>query len=396
MKRRIRVAAVVSHAIQYQAPLFREVTNRPEVDLTVYFCSEWGTSRHFDRDFGTAFNWDSSLLAGYESAFVSSRFSKNIQPRRSTDLICPALVKKLNQGKFDAVWVHGWGFLSHWLVFATACAIHVPILLRAETNALLEPNGPKLLIKRSILGALFRRVSAFLAIGKLNAAYYRSYGINSSRIFEAPYSVDNEAFYGTSVSSSEVSSETRRSYGIDGSRPVILFCGKLIERKGPQDLVEACSLVSRQVPVSLVFVGDGAELNALKALSSVRGLDHVHFLGFKNQSELPTLYAMADIFVLPSYAETWGLVVNEAMACGLPVIASKNVGCVPDLIDEGVTGYSFGAGNVAELSMRILSCLRDPEKTSEMGVSARRRVDEYSISRTADGIVSAALTVARP
>jgi glycosyltransferase involved in cell wall biosynthesis len=173
----------------------------------------------------------------------------------------------------------------------------------------------------------------------------------------------------------------------------VLFCAKLQRWKGPQDLLEA--FARADVPNSyLVYAGDGPERSNLEGRATELGIaQRVRFLGFVNQSQLPAAYSAADLFVLPSLFEPFGLVVNEAMLCGLPVAVSDRVGAKFDLVLPGENGYVFPAGDVEALACILREILPDPEKRARMGAAARRRMETWSPREYADSVVRAVQSV---
>jgi glycosyltransferase involved in cell wall biosynthesis len=227
---------------------------------------------------------------------------------------------------------------------------------------------------------LLRRFDGFLYVGQRNREYLLHYGVPAERLFFSPHCVDNDAF-------AAASSAARRSEG----RRRVLFVGKLIGRKHPADLLHAVARL-RDKPVQIAFAGAGeleAELRKIAASSSV----HADFMGFVNQSELPAVYASADLLVLPSDGqETWGLVVNEAMACGIPAIVSDAVGCGPDLIEPGLTGATFPLGDVAALASAIETVLSFDHERTRPHLATKMAL--YSPARAAEAIVDAATTLA--
>jgi glycosyltransferase involved in cell wall biosynthesis len=282
--------------------------------------------------------------------------------------------------------VHGWSALSSWVAFAAAIGLGVPILVRGETNGLAEPNGLKGVVKRSVLGKLFRHVSAFLAIGQANAAFYRGYGVPETKIFLTPYSVDND-FFSLSPKQPPVDKrELRRVLGLPVNQPCVLFVGKLVEHKAPLDLMNAFAALSGCRSASLAYVGDGPLRRELGQHATDLQLDNVHFLGFRNQSELPNCYGAADVLVLPSHFEEWGLVINEAMCCGLPVVASRSVGAARDLVREGENGFTFCARDVRGLSEGLGELLSDESVRDRMGQRSREIISGWGIKETAAGI----------
>ncbi|HEV2734926.1 MAG TPA: glycosyltransferase family 4 protein, partial [Longimicrobiaceae bacterium] len=221
---------------------------------------------------------------------------------------------------------------------------------------------------------VFRRVSGFLAIGRQNADFYREYGVPDERVFLAPYAVDNDAFFASAAEQLPRREELRRGLGIPAGAPVILFSGKLIDVKRPMDLLRAYLRVRAEVPAALVFMGDGPLRPELEAFCREHALEDVHFAGFRNQSELGRFFAVADVFCLPSIYEPWGLVVNEAMCFGLPVVASDMVGSTGDLVLEGENGFTFRAGDVDALAGRLRAVLGDAELRRRMGARSRELI----------------------
>jgi len=386
-----RLAALASHPIQYQAPLFRALAARPEIELHVFFCERWGLRNYRDPGFRAEFSWDIPLLGGYRFSFLRNL---NPFPNPSSFWSClnPGIVPAVRSGRFDALWIHGWALASNWISLAAAPS-RLPILLRAETNGLAEPAGLRKAVKRILLAHFFGRISAFLAIGTRNAAFYRSYRIPSERIFWTPYAVDNEFFIKGAQQLSAQKALLREKEGIPPNLPVILFCGKLSKQKCPADLLKAFAILSRFVKASLVFVGDGPLRLRLRHLAEKGGLSNVFFLGFRNQSQMPSCYAMADVLVLPSAFEPWGLVVNEAMCCGLAVIASDRVGAAVDLVKEGDNGFTYPAGDGEALADRLQKVLGDAAESRRMGQRSLEIIRPWGIREEVAGLIQALRSV---
>ena len=383
-----RLAVLASHPIQYQAPLYRLLANQPEIDLHVYFCSQWGVEPYYDSGFGERLSWDIPVLGGYRSTFLTN-FSPRPNPSRMGGLVNPGIISSIVRGRYDAVWIHGWASVTNWMAWAGAVAWQVPILLRGESNGLTEPSGLKGMIKKVLLRIFFRQINGFLAIGTNNANFYSSYGIPAERIFMAPYSVDNEFFMKRAVELSGQRQLLRERNGLALDRPVILFCGKFIEKKRPIDLLKAFDHLKGHFSASLVFVGDGSLRSVMERFIAERRLENVHILGFRNQLELPACYAMADLLVLPSSIEPWGLVVNEAMCFGLPVIVSDKVGAAADLIRDGVNGFTYPVGQIEALAERLQMVLADEQVCQEMGRQSRAIIRRWGFDEVADGLLKA-------
>ena len=385
----VRLAALISHPIQYFAPLYRELACRPEISLTVIFCTRGSLAGGFDSGFSRTIQWDTPLLGGY-----SSRFIKNISlrpdPQRFWGVVNPAVVGVLRRGKFDALWLHGYYGVSHWLAIATARSLQLPILLRTETTKS-DKQGAAHLVK----AGLMRAIAGGLYIGSRNRASYEAFGVPAQRMYFAPYSVDNRFFLRQAELLHGQRLQLRRRFGIVGEGPCILFAGKLIAKKQPQALLRAFQAVRAKHACTLLFAGEGGLRPALEAQAGDGQIPDVHFAGFLNQTEIGAAYACADIFVLPSlYDETWGLVVNEAMNFALPVVVSDAVGCADDLVRQRENGFVVSASRFAsEGADAIAALVADAELRRTYGARSRAIIAEWDVPHTADGIVAAALAV---
>lgn len=389
---RWRLAALTSHPIQYQAPLFRLLARDPAIDLTVFFCERAGAERYVDPDFGVAVRWDTPLLEGYRSVFL-----RNLSPRRSvfrfSGLINPGIVPALRGGRWDAVMVHGYAYLTNWLAFAAAWSRGTPLLLHGESTPHRPTRPLRRAVRTTVLRGLVRRTSGFLTIGTLNEEFYRSLGAPSERFFRTPYSVDNAAFIRAAEALRPRRSEIRARLGIPAEAVLLLFAGKLIPRKRPLDLVRALALAGGSAVAG--FVGDGELRPVLEEEARKVGADRVRFFGFRNQSELAEHYTAADVFVLPAQFDTWGLVVNEAMCFGLPVVASSGVGASRDLVRDGWNGHVYPPGDVDALGAALRGIVDDAALRGEMGRRSLELIAGWSHEACVEGIKAALGAVAR-
>ena len=361
----IKLTYLVSHPIQYQAPLLQKISREKGIYLRVIFERIPVGSGCFDPGFMRQVEWDVPLTDGYEHVLLDD-----------TDL-------KLEVENSDLLWLHGWAspVMKKALLFAKWQG--VPVFMRGENCDLAMPDGigPKGWLKRLYIRWILRQCHSFLAIGTENRNYYLKRGVLPERIFMMPYAIDNESFATAVQSKLPDRNALKSQFGIGLEQKVVLFTGKFIPRKHPDLLLRAMNRIEwpHEKP-ALVFVGEGEMEAKLRALAP-----EAIFLGFKNQSELPQIYAMADVLVIPSQKEPWGLVANEAMACGTAVIVSDQVGCGPDLINEQC-GKIFPAGDVDALSEEIVCCL---EKSEKMGKAALARISKWSFSEDIDGLKQA-------
>ncbi len=384
--RRYRLAALTTHPIQYQAPLFRELARQPEIELRVYF----GSDDHYataalDKDFGVPVAWDRPLLDGYDSRFLS-RCSR--LPRALARVAASArLVRELARERYDAILVTSYNDVTSLTAYLGAWATGTPVLLRTESELLKSRPAWIRLAKRLLLAPLFRRTAAFLAIGTANRGFLRHYGVADRATFDVPYCVDNDFFLAARERLPH-KSELKRELGLDPDLPVIVFSGKLIDRKRPLDLVAAFARLEA-AGAGLLLIGDGPLRGEIERTIAAQRLRNIRITGFKNQTELPRCYGAGDIFVLPSAFETWGLVVNEGMLFGMPALATDMAGCAQDLIEDGATGYVYPAGDIARLTARLQELVRDAARREAMGKQAEQRVRKLSYAACTRGILQA-------
>ena len=390
-----RIAIVTSHPIQYQAPLFRLLSQHSEIDLTVYFGHDASLNDAVDPGFGIPITWDMPLLSGYHSVILKQNV--NSFEDRGTNKQYSRLLGYLRRDRYDAVLIHGyasslvrWAHISAWYN-------RVPVLLHSESESFGQRSRAKQIARASYVLPFLHGSSAFLAIGSANYQFYRLHGVPSKKIFKVPYAVDNSFFQSEYARLLPMRDELRRKWGFSPDQPVIVFSGKLIERKRPLDLLAAYRQIRLTgINAGLLYIGDGELRSQLEAEIAQYGLEDVKIVGFKNQSEISSVYICGDVFVLPSRFDTWGLVVNEAMNFEMPVIVSDKVGAGYDLVKEDKTGYVFSLGDVTGLSKTLIKILRDREKQAAMGKAARRLIDEFSFDVDVSGIIDALNTVVYP
>jgi len=409
----MRLVYLVSHPIQYQAPLLRRIAREPGIDLTVLFGSDFSVRGYRDEGFGVEVAWDTPLLEGYNWEVLRSWRDRGTVS--FTSPISRGIYRRLRELRPDALWVHGYASLNSLHGILAANALGIPVLLRAESWLGDRPRSElKLAAKSLLLRALQPAIAAVLPIGTLNAAYWSHY-FPATPQFPMPYAVDNDWFAARAAAADP--SALRAALHLDPGRPVVLFASKLQPRKhadhlltafaallppgapGPSPLGtrETVSEDNHPLPC-LVLVGDGEERARLEHQATQLGIqEHVRFAGFRNQSELPAFFRLASVFVLPSEHEPWGLIVNEAMAAGCPVIVSSDVGCHPDLIpggpfiarglrDEWGPGIVYPVGDIPALTAALRRVLSDP---APMGEAARARLATWSFEQDIAGLRAA-------
>jgi glycosyltransferase involved in cell wall biosynthesis len=376
-----------SHVIQYYGPLFRLLAASPKVDLRVLYCSRKGAETYLDHDLGVRVKWDLPLLEGYRYEFLRN-FA--LSDRGFFRHINPGIVMALWRQRPTAVWVSGWGTLSMWLTYLSCRIMGIPYFVYGDNTFPLERPGPLGWARRVLLRSLFRNAGGFLLQGIMNGDFYAHYGADRRKFFLVPYAVDNERFHRDSRLSEAERRAGREALGIDRDRVVLLFAGKLIERKNPAHLLDAVSRMTARDRVAVLYMGDGRARDALEREARARGIP-AHFTGFVNQTQMPAYYALADVFVLPSSMDPRGTVTNEAMACELPVVISNMVGIYGegDIVREGENGFIYQVGDNARLAELLDRLVLDAALRTRMGKRSWEIIRGWNFERDIDGIVQA-------
>lgn len=366
------LGVLATHPIQYQVPLYRLLAERGRLDVDVAFLSDTGIARYRDPGFGQDVRWDVDLGSGYRSVFLRRRRSGTLGW-----LVLPVRLARWLRSQ-TAVVVHGHSHPCMLLAVLFCRLWHRPYLLRGDASVTgLGASRWRRLLRAWVARAVVRGSAAALPIGSRNAAFYRHFG--QVRLFPAPHSVDDGRF---GAPPERARADLLVDLGLDPELPVLLFCGKLIATKRPLDVVAAFRLL--RTSANLLVVGDGELRRQVEQRLPPR---NAALAGFVNQQELPSYYAAADVLVLPSSREPWGLVVNEAMHAGVTPVVSDRVGCAPDLV-AGV-GEIFPCGDIDALARAIGRALLRA-RTAEGRMAAKCRAADYSLIRTAEGYESAA------
>ncbi len=389
--RRLRLAYLVTHPIQYQAPLLRRVAAEPDIDFTAFFGSDFSARAFTAGEFGRTIQWDVPLLEGYRHEVLPQLFPAPEGTQPPLDLWRPVnygLARRLKS--FDALWVHGYARAFHWAAIAAARRRGIKVLLRDEATPISASRGLlKTAAKRVFFAGLARGVDAFLPIGRLNRQYYLDNGVKAAQLFDMPYAVDNAHFRKGAEAASALREQTRAELRLEPGHPVILFAAKLIERKRPDLLLEAFARIHDEPALRrpyLIFVGDGPIRASLEAKAATFAPNAVRFLGFQPQAELPRWYDLCDVFVLPSQQESWGLVINEVMCAGRAVVASDQVGAAADLVRPGENGALFKVNETADLARALREVLNDKQRLTAMGRRSLDLIEGWSFSEDIAGL----------
>jgi len=378
------LAIITSHPIQYQAPLWRALARDGRVPFEVWFLTPHAVLPAYDPEFGKSFAWDVDLLEGYPHRFL------DVQPNWRLDSFGGIRMQRdwateLRVHGVTSIWLEGWRFSTLWKAAASAHHAGIQVWLRGESHDLGPEAWSRRLWKRFALGWLFRRVDHFLSIGSANHRFYLNHGVAESKLADAPYCVDNEHFARIAADLRQRREEFRHRWSIADEAYCVLFCGKLISKKRPLDLLAAAQLSPELAgrPVHLLFAGDGELARQVREALIATPTLHGNVTGFLNQTEIPTVFAAADCLVLPSdYGETWGLVVNEALASGLPVIVSDRCGCATDLAAPLGKAHVFPCGDVRALADSLQRVAHHPPSPDVMRVL----VEKYNPLRTVENV----------
>jgi glycosyltransferase involved in cell wall biosynthesis len=384
---RYRVLAIATHPAQYQAPLFRRMATRADLDLHVAYCTLRGAEAAHDPEFGATVKWDIPLLDGYAWALIpnSGSGAESFFGLRNS-----GLWKMIREGHFDAILCYvGYVRASFWIACFAAKFSRTAFLFGTDTGTLTPRDGRmwKRRVKRILWPFLFRIADQVIVPSSGGVDLMRSLGIPDDRITLTPYVVDNDWWLAESARVDR--DAVRTSWGASPNDTVILFCAKLQPWKRPLDLLQAFAKVS--LPnARLIFAGEGPLRSSLEAEASALGVtSRVRFLGFVNQTQLPAVYNSADLMVLPSEYEPFAVVVNEAMLCGCPVAASDRVGAARDLIAHGRTGFVYPCGAVDALTALLRQAISGETRLPLIGRAARARMESWSPRENIEATVSA-------
>jgi glycosyltransferase involved in cell wall biosynthesis len=360
-----KLAIITTHPIQYNAPFFKLLTERGKVQLKVFYTWPQAIDGFDDPDFGKQIQWDIPLLEGYDWEAVEN-VSKKPSSKKWSGIDCPDLIERMKIYQPDAMMVYGWNFKSHFKAMRYFKG-RVPVWFFGDSTLLDEQPGLKKILRRIWLTWVYRHISKAFYVGTNNKAYFKAHGLKEEQLVFFPHAVDNERFFDSEEKQYEKKArQKRKELGYRETDIVVLFAGKLEAKKNPLILLEAvCQFnqieweqsnsttqkLNKSTPqqinkstnkqLNLLFVGNGPLETELKVKS--QEFSCIKFLSFQNQSDMPVVYRLGNVFCLPSKGpgETWGLAVNEALACGRPVLVSDKVGCALDLVKEGVNGVRF-------------------------------------------------------
>jgi glycosyltransferase involved in cell wall biosynthesis len=395
------LAILTTHPIQYQVPVWKGLAARNAIPFKVFYMSDQGLEARFDPGFGKSLSWDIDLLGGYNCEFLDTYRGQRL------DSFCWLRLKRgfgraLRQMGASVLWVQGWQVAAYWQAVFEARQAGTEVWLRGETNTRSSKDRIGGQFKRRVLRELLGRVDRFLYIGEANRQFYLERGIAKERLAFAPYCVDNGRFASAAAATRPERHRIREEWRIPAEAFCFLFAGKFLTRKRPFDLVEAAQRLTHTIQgtkIHLLWVGMGELGVELRQACHVcfdqgmrervnaqrRSEPDASFVGFLNQSEISRAYVAADCLVLPSDAsETWGLVVNEAMASGLPCVVSDGCGCMEDLIAPIRPDLCYPVGDTTALGRAMAAAIADTPPSQLL----RAHISKYDVSKTIESVES--------
>ena len=360
----------------YRIPIFNALARRPQLNLHVVFLSENDPSMRQWRVYADEIEFSYDVLPSWRR-----RLGKY------NTLINGGVFSILNKIRPNAILCGGYNYLASWQAAYWARLHSLPLLLWSESTALDQRQGhpPVEFLKAHFL----RSCRAFVVPGKSSLQYLEGFGIPDQRIFIAPNAVDIALFSAPAQEARRKQFQVRAHLSLPSR--YFLYVGRLVKAKGVFELLETYAQLDTKVrsEVGLVFVGDGRDRAELMARALQIGTGIIQFPGFLQREELPDFYALADALVFPTHSDPWGLVVNEAMSCGLPIIASSVAGCVADLVQDGWNGFIVSRKDPGQMAAAMVRLASDSDLRMQMGSRSRQRIEAYSPEAWADGLVNA-------
>jgi len=341
--------------------------------------------KKYDPGFNKDIVWDIPLLEGYDYEFAENSASEK-GSHHFRGIINPDLIDRVKEYDPDALLVYGWSFYSH-LQLLRYFKGKKTIIVRGDSNMLDSIPFYKKWIRLLFLRWVYSHVDYALYVGKNNYTYYKKAGVEEGQLIRGPHAVDNKRFSQPDDIYAREALSLRNELKIPEEANVFLFAGKMEIKKDPGILLKAFVQAGMDKKGNhLVMVGNGPMEDQLK--QEYEDNHAIHFMDFLNQSRMPVIYRLSDVFVLPSRGpnETWGLAVNEAMACGRAILVSDRCGCAADLVTPGKNGYIMKAGDLDDLMEKLQLLSGNKEAVKRMGKNSSQKIAEYSYEKLAEAL----------
>jgi len=370
-----RVAVIHNIVAPYRIPVFEELAKNPLIDLKVFYCAETHSDRRWEINFCETYDY--TVLPGTCISVGDFKYHVN-----------PSIVWELLRGRYNVVILGGCCDFTTQLAFIYCKLAKVPLILWSEGIASAQSKLGKL--ASPFTNRIVASVDSVIVPGEQSRQYHIECGAISERVVIAPSIVNNEYYIKQYDKLRPEKSQLKKDRKIKHDK-IILYVGQLIERKGVQYLISAYKLFKRDYnDACLVIVGDGPIKDNLQEMCIKQKIDDVIFTGWISETEKVIYYSIADVFVLPTLEDVWGLVVNEAMCCGLPIITTNAAGCSIDLVENGYNGFIVNSGDVEQLYYALLNVFESPVKHDQMGIRSLEKIQRnFSVDKAVNGFLLA-------
>jgi glycosyltransferase involved in cell wall biosynthesis len=375
-----KLAIITTHPIQYYAPVFKLLNQRKKIGVKVFYTLGESAVNKLDHGFNKVVEWDIPLLDGYDFEWMKNT-AADPGSHYFKGIVNPDGIERIKKYQPDAILIFGWAYNAH-LKIIRYFSGKVPIYFRGDSTLLNELGGFKKALRYVFLKWVYKHINHAFYVGKNNRNYYKAYRLKESQLSFAPHAIDSNRF---ETDRSNEAGELRSSLGIGNNDILILYAGKFEPVKNVELLLSAFIALNRP-GVHLLLAGNGPNENDLKEQADKIGSTNIHFTGFKNQTYMPVLYQAADLFCLPSKSETWGLSINEAMACGKAILASDKVGCSADLIEDGRNGAVFISDDVKSLAEKLQQLTKDKAQLAKLGQQSKQIIKNWRFLHIAEAI----------
>lgn len=367
MKKKIRIAIVISHPIQHFCPQYVSFAQNKDIELKVFFASMLGYKKYADINFKEEISWGNLQLDKFDHLFLNGE--QIIQPDKNLD--APSLENELNAFNPDVLFTYG--YFQKLQRRANSWALKNKVLLAYISDSELRhlANPVKEFLKSFFLRRYFSRIHYFLSMGNANEAYYKKHGVPKEKVMRMHYPIDFKQYKNAYQEKDTLRVKIRQQYSISENEIVLAVVGKLVAWKNQDHIIEALQILERErIYVHLFILGSGKMKDTWK--QKARGLKHsmVHFPGFVNIEDLPSYYAATDIYIHPASVEPHSVAISEAIQMGCPVILSDRCGSYgeTDDVQENKNGYVYNFGNIPELVEKIKTLVKDKKTRKEFGM----------------------------
>ena len=403
-----RLAIISTHPIQYNAPWFALLAKESNIKVKVFYTWSQRQTNLFDTTFGKSIEWDIPLLDGYEYTFV-----ENISKRPGTNsfwgIKCPGLIPQILNYSPTHILIFGWNFQAHFKAMKYFKG-HIPVLFRGDSTLLdydiqsvksiLTDHSSfisnlksyiKFKLRVNFLSYIYKHIDKALYVGQANKDYFKSCGLKETQLKFVPHAIDNNRFKDNKTYQYEEKAQNwRRELYIKEQDIVVLYAGKFEPRKNPILLAKAFNIISNKYSsnnhqIKLIMVGNGPLENQVKNITNKNS--NIILLPFQNQTLMPVVYRLCNLFCLSSVSETWGLAVNEALASGRPVLLSDKVGCAADLVHP--PSCMFKSGNLIDLTQRMEMMIQQIKEHSINKSIPQQQITPWSFEQIITNIKAA-------